>query len=71
MFFNVYLEHAPKEVRPTLPRPANSFEAKIPNEVAYAHGVDFISQNYADIKEIQEVLKIINSTRTRQSIHRY
>ena len=46
-------------MRPTLPRPTTSFKAKIPNEVAYAGDVDFIGQNYADIKKIQEVLKKI------------
>ena len=30
---------------------------KSQNEVAYADDVDFFGQNYADIKEIQEVLK--------------
>ena len=53
----MYLEHALKEVRPTLPRPTTSFEEEISNEVAYADDVDFIGQNYVDIKEIQEVLK--------------
>ena len=36
-----------------------SFEAGIPNEVAYTDDVNyvnFIGQNYADIKEIQEIL---------------
>ena len=45
------------EVRPTLPRPTTSFEEEIPNQVAYADNVDFIGQNYADIKKIPEVLK--------------
>ena len=53
-----YLEHALKEVRSTLPRPTTPFEAEIPNEVAYTDDVDFIVQNYADIKKIQEVLNI-------------
>ena len=39
-----------------LPRPTSSFATEIPNEVAYADDVDFIGQNYADIKKIQEVL---------------
>ena len=34
-----------------------SFEAEIPNEIGYADDVDFILQNYADIKKIQEVLE--------------
>ena len=59
VLFTIYLEHALKEVRPTLPRPTTSFEEEIPNEVAYADDVDFIGQNYADIKKIQEVLKKI------------
>ena len=42
VLFTVYLEHALKEVRPTLPRPTTSFEAETPNEVAYADDVDFI-----------------------------
>ena len=42
-----------------LPRPTSSFEAEIPNEVAYADDGDFIGQNYADIKEIQVALKKI------------
>ena len=57
VLFTIYLEHAVKEVRPTQPRPTNSFEEEIPNEVAYADDVDFIGQNYADIIKIQEVLK--------------
>ena len=57
IIFTIYLEHALKEVRPTLPRPTTSFDEEIPNEVAYADDVDFIGQNYADIKKIQEVLK--------------
>ena len=57
VLFTVYLEHTFKEGRPTLPRPTTSFEAEILNEVAQADDVDFIGQNYADIKKIQEVLK--------------
>ena len=49
--FIVYLEHALKEVRPALPRQTTSFQAEISNEVAYADDVDFIEQNYADIKK--------------------
>ena len=41
--FTVYLEHLLKEVRSTLPRPTTSFEAEIPNEVAYANDLDFIA----------------------------
>ena len=46
---------------------------KSQNEVAYADDVDFIGQNYADIKKIQEVLKNTNlkSTRKRQDTHQY
>ena len=57
VLFIIYLEHALKEVRPTLPKPTTPFEAEIPNEVAYADDVDFIGQDYADINKIQEVLK--------------
>ena len=57
VLFTIYLEHTLKEVRPKLPRPTTPFGEKIPNEVAYADDVDFIGQNYADIKKIQEVLK--------------
>ena len=46
---SIYLEHALKEVRPTLPRPTTSFEEEIPNEVAYADNVNFFGQNYADV----------------------
>ena len=53
----MYLEHAHKEVRPTLPRPTISFEAEIPNKIAYADDIDVIGKNDADIKKIQEVLK--------------
>ena len=70
----IYLEHAFKVVRPTLPSPTAPFEAEIPNEVAYADDVDFIGQNYADIKKIREVLNKytnLNSIRTRQSTHQY
>ena len=46
VLFTIYLEHALKEVRPTLPRPTSSFEEKIPNEVVYADDVDFILKKY-------------------------
>ena len=59
VLFTIYLEHALKEVRPTLPRPTSSFEEEIPNEVAYADDLDFVGQNYADIKKIHEFLKKI------------
>ena len=62
----IYLEYALKEVRPTLPRPATSFKAEIPNEVAYVDDVDFIGQSYADIKKIQLVLENINLKSTRK-----
>ena len=68
----IYLEHVLKEIRPTLPRPTTSFEEEIPNKEAYADDVDFIGQNYSEIKKIQEVLKkntSLKSTRTRQSTH--
>ena len=60
-FLNVLEKHALKEVLPTLTRPTTSFEAEIPNEdsVAYADDVDFIGQNYAGSKKIQEVLRKI------------
>ena len=63
--FTVYLEHALKEVQPTLTRPITSFESEAPT---YADDVDFVGQNYADIKKFQEVLKntSLKSTRTRQ-----
>ena len=46
---SIYLEHAPKEVRPTLPRPTTSLEQEVPNEVAYADDVNFFGQNYSDV----------------------
>ena len=42
---------------PTHAAETNNLEEEIPNEVAYADDVDFIGQNYAYIKNIQEVLK--------------
>ena len=54
---SIYYRFRTCSQRPTLPRPTTSFEEEIPNEVAYADDVDFIGQNYADIKKIQEVLK--------------
>ena len=65
VLFTIYSEHALKEVRPTLPRPTTLFKAEIPNEVAYADNVDFIGQNYADIKKIQLVLENINLKSTQ------
>ena len=49
------------------------FEEEIPNEVAYADDVDFIGQNYADIKKMQEVLKKIpaESQHGQDSTHQY
>ena len=52
-----YLKHDLKEVRPILPSPTTSHEEEIPNEVVYVDNVDFIGQNYADMKKIQEVKK--------------
>ena len=57
VLFIIYLEHALKEVRPTLAIPTNPFEEEIPNEIAYADDVDFIAKDYADVTKIQEVLK--------------
>ena len=70
VLITVYLEHVLKEVLPTMPRPTASFEAETLN----ADDVDFIGQNYADIKKIKEVLKKntrLKSTRTRHSAHQY
>ena len=53
VLFTVYLEYALYKVQLKLPRTTSSFEAEIPNEVAYTDSVDFIRKNYADIKEIQ------------------
>ena len=56
----------------SLPRPTTSFQAEIPNKVAYVDDVDFIEQAYADIKKTQEVLKKyqlkVNMDKTR---HQY
>ena len=47
-----------------------SFEEEILNKVAYADDEDFIGQNCADIKKIQEVLKKYELTvDTVQTIH--
>ena len=56
VLFIVYLEHALKEVRTTLPRPIVKYEKEIPIEIAYADDVDFIGQDYGNINEIQETL---------------
>ena len=56
VLFIVYLEHALKEVRTTLPRPIVKYEKEIPNEIAYADEVDFVGQEYVNINEIQETL---------------
>ena len=56
VLFIVYLEHALKEVRTALPRPIVKYEKKIPNEIAYADDVDFIGQDYVNIKKIQETI---------------
>ena len=70
LLFTVHLEQALKEVGL---RPTTSFEAEIPNEVAYMEDVDFILRNYAHIMKIQEVLKNarLKSTRTTQNTHQY
>ena len=44
VLFIIYLEHALKEVRPTLTRPTAPFEAKIQNPVAFSNGVDVMGQ---------------------------
>ena len=56
VLFIVYLEHALKEVRTTLPRPIVKYVKEIPNEIAYADNGDFIGQDYVNINEIQETL---------------
>ena len=56
VLFIVYLEHALKQVRTTLPRPIVKYEKEIPNEITYADNVDFIGQDYVNINEIQETL---------------
>ena len=48
VLFIVYLEHALKEVRTTLPRPIIKYEKEIPNEIAYADDVGFIGQDYVN-----------------------
>ena len=48
----------------TVPRPTTSFKAEIPSEVAYADDADFVEQNHADIKKIQEVLKDLPADKT-------
>ena len=49
-----YLEHALKEVRHKLPRLTTRFEAEILDQIAYTDDIDFIEQDCADIKKIQE-----------------
>ena len=73
VLFTLYLEHALKEVRPTLPRTTTSFEAEVPNEVAYADDVNLIGLNYEAIKKIQEaVMKIpALSQHGQDSTHQY
>ena len=56
VLFVVYLEHALKEVRTTLPRPIVKYEKEISNQIAYADDVDFIGQDYVNINKIQETL---------------
>ena len=56
VLFIVYLEHALKEVRTTLPRPIVKYEKEIPNEIAYEDDMDFIGQDNVNINEIQETL---------------
>ena len=69
VLFTVYLEYALNKVQLTLPRTTSSFEAEIPNEVAYTDSVDFIRKNYADIKEIQfqDHLLKVNTDKTEYS----
>ena len=57
VLFIIYLEHALKEVRETFPEPKTKFEEHIPNEIAYADDVDFISHEYADVRKIEDTLK--------------
>ena len=53
----LYLEHALKEVRPMLPRPTSSFEAEIPNDVAYADVVDFIDKTVQILRRSKKLFK--------------
>ena len=62
VLFIVYLEHALKEDRTTLPRQIVKYEKEIPNEIAYADEVDFIGHDYVNINEIQETLHNYIST---------
>ena len=56
VLFIVYLEHALKKVRITLPRPIVKYEKEIPDEIPYVDDVDFIGQDYVNINEIQKTL---------------
>ena len=53
----LYLEHALKEVRPMLPRPTSSFEAEIPNDVAYADIVDFNDKTVQILRRSKKLFK--------------
>ena len=57
VLFVVYLEHALKEVRTTLPQPTTELEKFLPREIAYADDVDFVASENINVAEIQNVLK--------------
>ena len=57
VLFVVYLEHALKDVRKSLPTPQTVFESHLPLEITYADDIDFVTKNEFDTVTIQEILK--------------
>ena len=56
--FIIYLEQALKNVRSTPDNPSNTTEAHLPNEIVYADDIDFIGNQPANVKKIEDTLKV-------------
>ena len=58
VLFIIYLEQALKNVRSTLDSPSNTTETHLPNEIVYDDDNDFIGNQPANVKKIEDTLKV-------------
>ena len=56
--FIIYLEQALKNVRSRLDSHSNTIQAHLPNEIVYADDIDFIGNQPANVKKIEDTLKV-------------
>ena len=56
ILFVIYLEHALKSVRESIPTPKSQLGSIIPPELIYADDVDFVGQDHVNVETIQNML---------------